>query len=220
MIILKNITKDFNSGKSSFKALKDINLEIKKGEFVAIIGPSGSGKTTLLNIIGGLDTPTKGEVLFNKKNISSFDDDKLSKYRNSFVGFIFQEFHLDPHLTVKENVLLPTFFNHKSKKDELNAEKLIKEVKLWSKMNSKTSELSGGEKQRTAIARALINNPQIIIADEPTGNLDTSTGETIIALLKNLHKSHNITLIVATHDQKIAKLAKKIIKISAGEIKK
>lgn len=220
MIILKNITKNFNSGKSSFKALKDINLEIKKGEFVAIIGPSGSGKTTLLNIIGGLDTPTKGEVLFNKKNISSFDDDKLSKYRNSFVGFIFQEFHLDPHLTVKENVLLPTFFNHKSKKDEFNAEKLIKEVKLWSKINSKTSELSGGEKQRTAIARALINNPQIIIADEPTGNLDTSTGKTIIALLKNLHKSHNITLIVATHDQKIAKLAKKIIKISAGEIKK
>ncbi len=220
MIKLKNITKKFNSGKSSLTALKDINLEINEGEFVVMVGQSGSGKTTLLNIIGGLDTPTNGEVLFNGKNISNFDDDKLSKYRNASIGFIFQEFHLEPHLTVKENVLLPTFFNHKTQKDEINAERLIKEVKLSKKNFSLASELSGGEKQRTAIARALINNPKIIIADEPTGNLDIKTGETIINLLKNLQKNHKITLIIATHDQKIALSAKKIIKISEGKIKK
>ena len=220
MIKIKNVSKKFKSGKSSTQALQDINLEIKKGEFVAIVGPSGSGKSTLLNIIGGLDSPTQGEMLFNKKNISSFSDDKLSKYRNDEIGFIFQEFHLESHLTVKKNVLLPTYFNHASKKDEKRAEKLLDEVKLTKKLNSQANELSGGEKQRTAIARALINNPKIILADEPTGNLDLKTGKTIIDLLKKLHKKHNITLIVATHDQKIATAAQKTIKISQGKLKK
>jgi putative ABC transport system ATP-binding protein len=219
MITLKNVSKRFVSGKSSTQALANINLNIKKGQFIAIVGPSGSGKTTLLNIIGGLDFPSKGEIEFNKKLINRFNDNEISKYRNNDVGFIFQEFHLAHHLTVKENVLLPTFFNHTSKK-ESQAEKLIEEVKLTQKSHSKASELSGGEKQRTAIARALINNPQIILADEPTGNLDLKTGETIINLLKQLHKIHKTTLIVATHDKKIAQAAGRIIKIHQGKISK
>jgi len=219
MITLKNVSKRFISGKSSTQALANINLNIKKGQFIAIVGPSGSGKTTLLNIIGGLDSPSKGEVKFNKKLINRFNDNKLSKYRNNDVGFIFQEFHLAHHLTVEENVLLPTFFNHNSKKEQ-QAKKLIKEVKLTQKSHSKASELSGGEKQRTAIARALINNPQIILADEPTGNLDLKTGETIINLLKQLHKIHKTTLIVATHDEKIAQAAEKVIHIHQAKISK
>jgi putative ABC transport system ATP-binding protein len=220
MIKLKNISKKFAYGKSSKEALSNISIQIKKGEFIAIVGHSGSGKTTLLNIIGGLDSPTKGEIMFNKKNLNKLSDDKLSGYRSKEIGFIFQEFHLEPNLTVKGNILLPTHFNKKIKDKDALAEKLIKEVKLSKQLNSKASELSGGEKQRTAIARALINNPKIIIADEPTGNLDAETGETIIDLLKNLQKNHDITLIIATHDLKIAKAANRIIKISEGKIVK
>lgn len=213
MIRLNNVSRSYNAGSSSTTALSNISLNIKKGEFIAIVGPSGSGKTTLLNIIGGLDTPTTGEVLFNKKNLKKLNDDQLSKYRNNEVGFIFQEFHLEPHLSVYDNVLLPTYFNNKTQKKENRAKKLIEEVHLSKKSHSKASELSGGEKQRTAIARALINNPQIILADEPTGNLDNKTGSTILNLLKTLHKNHNTTLIVATHDEKIAAYANKIIKL-------
>ncbi len=213
MIRLNNVSRSYNSGSSSTTALSNITLNIKKGEFIAIVGPSGSGKTTLLNIIGGLDTPTTGEVLFNKKNLKKLNDDQLSKYRNNEIGFIFQEFHLEPHLSVYDNVLLPAYFNNKTQKEENRTKKLIEEVQLSKKSQSKASELSGGEKQRTAIARALINNPQIILADEPTGNLDLKTGATILKLLKTLHKNHNTTLIVATHDEKIAASANKIIKL-------
>lgn len=213
MIRLQNVSKKYTAKSSSVTALSNINLKIKKGEFIVIVGPSGSGKTTLLNIIGGLDTPTTGEMLFNKKNISKFTDDKLSKYRNDEIGFIFQEFHLQPHLTVIDNILLPTYFNHTTKKTKTRAKKLIEEVNLQKNLHSKASELSGGEKQRTAIARALINKPKIILADEPTGNLDLKTGATILKLLKNLHEKHNTTLIVATHDEKIAKSADKIFKL-------
>lgn len=213
MIRLQNVSKKYTAKSSSVTALSNINLKIKKGEFIVIVGPSGSGKTTLLNIIGGLDTPTTGEILFNKKNISKFTDDKLSKYRNNEIGFIFQEFHLQPHLTVKDNILLPTYFNHATKKTKNRAKKLIEEVNLQKNLHSKASELSGGEKQRTAIARALINKPKIILADEPTGNLDLKTGATILKLLKNLHEKHDATLIVATHDEKIAKSADKIFKL-------
>lgn len=213
MIRLNNVSRKYTSDHSSTMALSSIDLNIKKGEFIAIVGPSGSGKTTLLNIIGGLDSPTTGEVIFNKKNLGKFNDDQLSKYRNNEIGFVFQEFHLEPHLTVFENVILPAYFNHKTKKEVSRAKKLIKEVHLENKSHSIASELSGGEKQRTAIARALIKNPQIILADEPTGNLDLKTGTTILNLLKNLHKVHNTTLIVATHDEKIAASANKIIKL-------
>lgn len=216
MIQIKNISRKFVSGKSSVNALTDINLQIKEGQFVALMGPSGSGKSTLLNIVGGLDSPTEGSILINEKDISEYKDKALSAYRNNMVGFVFQEFHLEPFLTVMDNVLLPTFFNHQSKKDREYAEKLIKEVELANKADAKITELSGGQKQRTAIARALINKPKIILADEPTGNLDLKTGETIIKLLKSMQKLHKVTLIIATHDPLIAKYAEKIIHIEDG----
>ncbi len=218
MIQLKNISKKFVSGKSSTNALSDINLDIKEGQFIALMGPSGSGKSTLLNLIGGLDTPSEGSIFVEGKDIASYKDKKLSQYRNHTIGFIFQEFHLEPFMTVKNNVLLPTYFNHPSKHDEIYAEKLIKEVDLGNKIDSKINELSGGQKQRTAIARALINKPKIILADEPTGSLDLKTGQTIIDLLKKLQKIHNITLIIATHDPLIAKAAEKIINVEDGHL--
>jgi len=219
MIILKNISKTFASGKSHTRALKNINLTIKKGEFIALVGPSGSGKTTLLNLIGGLDTPNQGNITIDEQNITEQKDKKLSKFRNHDIGFIFQEFHLESMLSVKDNVLLPTYFNSQKQEKTEYAEKLIREVELSEKKDTLVNELSGGQKQRAAIARALINNPKIILADEPTGNLDIKTGETIINLLKKLHKKHGITMIIATHDQNIAKNANKIIHIIDGEIK-
>lgn len=218
MIQLKNISKKFISGKSGTEALININLKIKEGEFVALMGPSGSGKSTLLNLIGGLDTPSEGSILINDKDISEYKDKELSHYRNSIVGFVFQEFHLEPFLSVKQNILLPTYFNHASERENAYAEKLIKEVELANKIDTKITELSGGQKQRTAIARALINHPKIILADEPTGNLDMETGKTIIELLKRLHKIHKVTLIIATHDEAVAKAAEKIIKIIDGQL--
>lgn len=212
MIKLKKISKKFGSGKAKVTVLSQFNLEIKQGEFLAIVGPSGSGKTTLLNLIGGLDKPTSGSINVNGKEIHDLSDRELSHYRNKEIGFIFQEFYLESALSVKENVLLPTYFNHKTKEDEIYATKLIREVGLLPKIHSKITELSGGQKQRTAIARALVNKPQIVIADEPTGNLDPKTGATILKLLKDLHQIHKVTLIIATHDEKIAKAAQKIIK--------
>jgi putative ABC transport system ATP-binding protein len=218
MIELKNISKTFQSGPFQTNALANINLSIKKGEFVTINGPSGSGKTTLLNIIGGLDSKTGGEIFVNNRDIGKLNDKDLSEYRNSEVGFVSQEFYFEPKLSVKDNVLLPTFFNHKTEKNEKRAEKLIEEVELTNKKKSKITELSGGQKQRTVIARALINNPTIILADEPTGNLDAKTGKTIIELLKNLHKTYKITLIIATHDAKIAEASERTIHLKEGRI--
>ena len=218
MIELKNISKTFISGKNRNISIQDISLKIKEGEFIALMGPSGSGKSTLLNIIGGLDTATKGELLINKKKISKYKDNELSQYRNKSIGFIFQEFHLENHLSVKNNVLLPTYFNNHSQKNEKYADTLIKEVGLSDKRDQKIIELSGGQKQRTAIARALINEPKIILADEPTGNLDSTTSKKIIELLKKLHKKHKSTIIIATHDNEIAKIAKRIIKIKDGKL--
>ncbi|MDP2643106.1 MAG: ABC transporter ATP-binding protein [Candidatus Peregrinibacteria bacterium] len=220
MIVLQEISKKFSSGKSKTDALINVNIKIKEGEFVAITGPSGSGKTTLLNIIGGLDSPTKGKVFINDFDLKHMDDDELSRYRNKEIGFIFQEFYLEPFLSVRKNILLPTLFDGHTHNVEVYADELLKEVKLTKKSNAKAKELSGGEKQRTAIARALINKPKIIIADEPTGNLDQDTGEAIINLLKNLQKTHGITLVIATHDKEIARLAERIIHIEDGVIKR
>ncbi len=217
MIEIKNLSKNFSSGKQPLHALDKVSLSIKEGQFVAIVGPSGSGKSTLLNLIGGLDTPTTGEIIIKNSHLSKLSDRELSHYRNHTVGFIFQEFHLEPFLTVKQNVLLPTVFNSNHHK-ETEAESLIKEVGLQSKMNTKASELSGGQKQRTAIARALINNPHLILADEPTGNLDSATTHTIIDLLRDLQRLHGTTLIITTHDEKIAAKADKIIKIKNGKV--
>ncbi|MBI4231983.1 ABC transporter ATP-binding protein [Candidatus Peregrinibacteria bacterium] len=212
MIKLEKVSKKFPRAIGLDKA----TLEIKEGEFVALIGPSGSGKSTLLNMIGGLEYPSSGTVTVGNKKLNNKTDQELSTYRNTTIGFVFQEFHLQAFLTVKDNVLLPTFFNHHS--DNEYADELIKEVGLSHKSNVKVADLSGGEKQRTAIARALINKPQIILADEPTGNLDIETGKTILELLKKLHKNHKTTLIIATHDLSVAKAAKRTIKIKDGKL--
>lgn len=220
MIKLENVYKRYISGLENFESLANINLEIKEGEFIAFVGPSGSGKSTLLNILGGLDIISEGKVLIKNKDISAFSDEELSEYRNNEIGFVFQEFCLDPFLSVFENILLPSRFSkHKKKNIEERAERLLKEVGLISKKHSKIKELSGGQKQRIAIARSLINSPKILIADEPTGNLDTVTGETILKLLKDLHEIHKTTLLIATHDQAIAKIAARIIKIKDGTVR-
>lgn len=217
MIEIKSLSKKFSAGSSPVQALNHITLSIKEGQFIAIVGPSGSGKSTLLNLLGGLDTPTSGEITIKGKQLSLLTDKELSRYRNHTVGFIFQEFHLEPFLTVRQNILLPTVFNNAQNKD-LEAENLIKEVGLINKTDTKITELSGGQKQRTAIARALINNPPLLLADEPTGNLDSETGHTIITLLKDLQRLHGTTLIIATHDEKIAAMADQIIKIENGHL--
>ena len=216
MIKIDNFS--FYYGDAENPALENINLEIKEGEFIALVGPSGSGKSTLLHLIGGLDTPTKGTIIINTKDLSLLNDNDLSKYRNENVGFVFQEFYLESELSALRNILIPSLFNHHSKDDQNRATKLLKEVELSEKINSPVNELSGGQKQRVAIARALMNNPAIIIADEPTGNLDSKTGEKIIKLLKKLHKEHGITILIATHDESIAKAADKIIKIEDGQL--
>jgi ABC-type lipoprotein export system ATPase subunit len=213
MISLNKIFKKYGKGKKSQSVLSGFSSKIKSGEFIALLGPSGSGKTTLLNIIGGLDSPTKGIATFKQKNIHKLSDKKLSSYRNEEIGFIFQEFYLETNLSTLNNVLLPTYFNKNKEDYKEKAKMLLKEVGLEKKIHKKTKELSGGEKQRVAIARALINDPSIILADEPTGNLDKETGKVIINLLKSLHKNHKTTLIIATHDDKIAKAANKIIKL-------
>ena len=220
MISIKKISKSFVSGNSTTEALKNISLEIKEGEFLALMGPSGSGKSTLLNLISSLDTPTKGQVLYKNKELSSCKDKDRAKYRNQVIGFIFQEFYLKPSLNVIENVLLPSYFSLDRTPPETRALALLKEVGLANKAHSPITTLSGGQKQRVAIARALINKPKILIGDEPTGNLDSKTGKTIINLLQKLHKKHKTTLIIATHDQSIAKSAKRIIKINDGKIQK
>lgn len=221
MIEILKVVKKFNQNKSAgggnegnVVGLKETSLKVKKGEFLAIEGPSGSGKSTLLNIISGLDIPSSGQVLIEDKRITNYSDNELSKYRNEKIGFIFQEFHLEQSLNVLDNVLLPKYFDKKTEEDEELAKKLIREVGLSKKIHSKIGELSGGQKQRVAIARALINQPKIIIADEPTGNLDDKTGATIIQLLKKLHKDHNTTLIIATHDSHISQAADRVFKIS------
>mgnify|MGYP000701763541 FL=1 len=218
MIQIKNLSKKYNCGNSCSTVLKNINLEIKEGGFIAIVGPSGSGKSTLLNMISGLDTPSSGSVTVNKSRLASLSDNELSRYRSHHIGFVFQEFHLENFLTVRENVLLPSYFNHHKKRDNKLAVKLIKDVGLENKIDSPINELSGGQKQRAAIARSLINQPQIIIADEPTGNLDLETGKSILKLLKTLHSEHKMTVIIATHDTHIAAAAKKIITLKDGEI--
>lgn len=221
MIETQNLSRKFVSGKTALDALIDINLKVEEGELVALVGPSGSGKSTLLNLIGGLDYPTEGAIFINKKDISLYNDKELSAYRNSKVGFIFQEFNLEPFLTVKKNILLPSYFSQNGKgreEMEKEADKLIEEVELSAKKHNKVYELSGGQKQRTAIARAFINRPKIVLADEPTGNLDLKTGSTIIELLKESHSKHKTTMIIATHDENIAKAANRIIKIKDGKI--
>lgn len=215
MIDIHHLTKKFGSD----SPIHNLDLTIKKGEFIAVVGPSGCGKSTLLHLIGGLNKVTSGTIKINSQKISELSDNEVSRYRNEEIGFIFQEFHLEPMLTVIENVLLPTKFRQANSKKSYNsspeklAEKLLTEVGLKDKFHQNIRTLSGGQKQRVAIARALINEPTILLADEPTGNLDDETGQKIITLLQTIHKIHGATLLIVTHDKNIAKAAQKVIQL-------
>lgn len=220
LIITKDIWKIYKLGKEEVQALRGINLEIKKNEFVAIMGPSGSGKSTLLNILGCLDTPTSGQYFLNGKEVSQLSDEELALIRNKEIGFVFQVFNLLPNVDAFHNVELPLIYNGTPKKER--REKVIsalKMVELAHRMKHKPAELSGGERQRVAIARALVNSPSIILADEPTGNLDSRSGAEIMNLFEKLHSLGN-TIIIVTHDPNIAERAKRIIYLKDGEIEK
>lgn len=221
MIKLTKVCKKYDiDGGEIFYALKSVDLEIKKNEYVAIVGPSGSGKSTLMHIIGLLDKPTKGKVFINEKEVSKLNDDEISKIRNKSIGFVFQQFNLINKLTVLENILLPVSYCRDKLKFQPNerAMSLIKRFNIFGKENSYPNKLSGGQQQRVAIARALIMDPPIILADEPTGNLDSKNGQIVLELLEKLHKEEKRTVIIVTHDLEIAKRAKRIIKIKDGEI--
>lgn len=221
MIDLRNIWKIYKIDNDiTFTALKNISLKIKEKEFVSIIGPSGSGKSTLMHIIGLLDQPTKGNIFIKNKEISKLNDDQLSQLRNRFVGFVFQQFNLINKLTILENILLPMIYCRE--KVDFDAKKraleLIKKFNIAGKENSYPNKLSGGQQQRVAIARALIMNPDLILADEPTGNLDTKNGKIILELLRQLNEEEKKTVIIVTHDPEIAKHTKRIIKIKDGQL--
>lgn len=217
MIYLHRVTKEYKSGKAAFKAVDNTSLVIEKGEFVAILGPSGSGKSTIMHLIGGLDQPTEGSVLVESKRLRELKDFELASFRKRKIGFIFQSFNLLPNLSALENVLMPlTYLTVIGDKAEYG-KSLLKKVGLAGKENNRPSELSGGEQQRVAIARALVCQPEIILADEPTGNLDTESGSKIFELLKNLNEQGK-TVVIVTHDEKLAARTKRVIHIRDGKV--
>ncbi|MDP4009423.1 MAG: ABC transporter ATP-binding protein [Candidatus Shapirobacteria bacterium] len=216
---LKDVVKSYNSGGTVFTAIKGANLQIKKGEFVSITGPSGSGKSTLMHIIGLLDNPTSGQVLLEGKDISKLQEHQLANLRNKTLGFVFQQFNLLPKTSALENVTLPLIYSDipSSKRNDLGIEMLTK-VNLLDKLKNTPAQLSGGQQQRVAIARALINNPKIILADEPTGNLDSKSGDEIMEFFHHLNKDEGRTIVFVTHDPDLAKQATRMIVIKDGRI--
>lgn len=221
MIKLQNVNKLYQLDDDViFTALKNINLEIDQGEFTSIIGPSGSGKSTLMHIIGLLDQPSSGSILIDNKDVSKLNDNELSSLRNTFVGFVFQQFNLINKLTVLENILIPTIYTRSSLifNPVEKARYLLKRFGLETKEKSFPNKISGGQQQRVAIARALIMTPRLILADEPTGNLDSKSGAEILKLLHELHEQEKMTVIIVTHDQSIAAQTNKKIQITDGEI--
>ena len=218
IIKTENLVRHFTVGTQTVEALRGVSLDINKGEFVAIMGPSGSGKSTLMNIIGCLDSPTSGTYYLNNKNVSTLDDDALALIRNHEIGFVFQNFHLLARNTALDNVMLPLKYAgiDKSEQEEIAME-VIKSVDLESRAHHQPSELSGGQQQRVAIARALVNKPSILFADEPTGNLDSKTGDDVMNLFTNLHKQGQ-TIILITHEIEVANQAQRIISIKDGKI--
>src|SRR5262245_24607671 len=211
--------KSYELGNRSLEVLRGVNLAVKRGEFLAMRGASGAGKSTLLHLLGGLDTPNAGEIWFEGKNLAALSESTLTQWRNKKVGFIFQAYHLFPELDALENVCLPARIARTSAAAaELRARELLKRVGLEQRMEHKPYELSGGEQQRVAIARALINTPDLILADEPTGNLDSHTGEEIIELLLALRAERQTTLLIATHDARVAARAPKVVELVDGQI--
>ncbi len=219
IIELKNVTRMYKLGDETLKALDNVSFSVKPGEFIAITGPSGSGKSTLANVIGGLDTPTSGTVTVDGQDLSHTRDNKLSDYRNHHIGFIFQSFNLQGTNTALENVMLPLVFAQmKNKERKARAKACLEAVGLSDRLKHKPGQLSGGQRQRVAIARALAGNPKIIIADEPTGNLDSAKGQEIMKLLSELNEKQGITLLIITHDPTIARQAHRIVEIQDGKI--
>jgi putative ABC transport system ATP-binding protein len=221
ILVVENVTKEYSDGQTRFQALKDANLKIKKGEFVSIIGPSGSGKSTLLHMLGCLDKPTSGEVYLDGVPLSKMNDDQLAEARNSTIGFVFQAFNLSPTLTVFKNVCLPLMIRD-ADESELSSrvKELLESVGLSQKMYKKPSQLSGGERQRVAIVRALANKPQVILADEPTGNLDSKSGKDVMDILSELWSKHGVTVIIVTHEPLVAAYTERVIHIRDGKIEK
>lgn len=219
IVELREVSKYYGNGKNNVKALDKINLVIKRGSITAIMGPSGSGKTTLINMLGALDVPTKGEVIIDGVNLEKMKPKELTKHRAEKVGFVFQSYNLIPNLTAKENIELPMEFSNKYKKERYErAEKMLRVLKMIDRGSHVPASMSGGEKQRIAVGRALANNPSIILADEPTGNLDTETGFEVLNLLKEVSKNKSKTVIIVTHDREIANMADNIITIRDGRI--
>ena len=219
IIKTENLTKDYETGTKVVSALKGINLSVEKGEFLSIMGPSGSGKTTLMNIIGCLDSPTNGSYYLNDKSVSKLDDDELAKIRNEEIGFVFQSFHLLARNTAFDNVMLPLKYAGLSKEEATKrSNNVLDLVGLSSRSKHTPAELSGGQQQRVAIARALVNEPSILFADEPTGNLDSKTGQDLMKIFKDLNENGQ-TIILITHEDSIAKQSNRIITIMDGLIK-
>lgn len=218
VIHIRNIIRNFQMGHEIVYVLKGIDLDIKRGEYVAIMGPSGSGKSTLMNLLGCLDTPTSGTYILNGADVSKMSDDELAEIRNKEIGFVFQTFNLLPRTTALENVALPMIYAGASKKDRSErAAEVLTSVGLGDRMTHKPNELSGGQRQRVAVGRALVNKPSIILADEPTGNLDSKTSLEIMQLFDEIHKAGN-TVIVVTHEEDVAERAKRIIRLRDGII--
>ena len=218
IIGLKNIIKNYQVGTQVVRALRGVDLEIKRGEYVAIMGPSGSGKSTLMNILGALDTPSDGDYLLNGTNVSHLTDEELAAIRNREIGFVFQTFNLLSRYTALENVTLPLIYAGVLKQERRKtALEVLDNVGLSDRVTHKPNELSGGQRQRVAVARALVNKPSIILADEPTGNLDSKTSEDIMKLISEIHDLGN-TIIVVTHEEDIAKMAQRIIRLRDGVV--
>ena len=218
MIQVEDVHKSYDLGETFVHALRGVSFSIKVGEFVSIMGPSGSGKSTLMNIVGCLDTPSKGTYLLNNRNIGNLDEEQLAGIRNEEIGFVFQKFHLLPRSSALENVALPLKYASVKQSERLTrAEEVLDKVGLSNRLTHKPTELSGGEQQRVAIARALVNSPSILFADEPTGNLDSKTGHQVLEIFKDLNKRGQ-TIVVITHEQEIAEQSQRTITIKDGEI--
>jgi ABC-type lipoprotein export system ATPase subunit len=214
-----DLTRSFAVGENQIDALRGINLEVTKGQFVALVGPSGSGKSTLLNLVGGLDRPTEGQLWVGGVDLSASKEKALIEHRRRRVGFVFQSFNLLPRLTALENVALPLMFSGIAEQERLErARKLLASIGLQERMDHRPNQLSGGEQQRVAIARALVGKPAIILADEPTGNLDSTTGSEIMALLRHLNQVERVTLLLVTHDPEAASFADRVVQLRDGQI--